>query len=61
MLPIVNKPTFRAVVPFNWKIKVIKRKLKNNSTAVDSKLIKRKDAIRHITVTSKNSPLANNF
>ena len=55
MLPNINMPSFRPIVPFNWKVKEAKRKLKIKSMTVDSMLMKRKDAIKHKAIASRDS------
>ena len=56
MLPNANMPSFLFSVPFNSKIREMKRKLKIKSMTADSILRKRKDTIKHNAITSKKSP-----
>jgi hypothetical protein len=53
MLPKASMPIFLLSGPFNWKVRERKSKLKIKSMAVDSMLIKRKDAITHNPIVSK--------
>jgi hypothetical protein len=55
-LPNANMPNFLFRVPFNSKVRKMKRKLKNKSATADSVLMKRKDAITHSVITSKKNP-----
>ena len=59
MLPTVNMPTFIKRVPFNWKNREIKNKLKTMRVTVDCRLTKkRKEARRHRMIASTKSPMA---
>jgi hypothetical protein len=56
MLPKASMPIFLLSGPFNWKARERKSKLKIKSMAVDSTLIKRKDARMHKPIVSKKRP-----
>ncbi len=58
MLPSASTPSFLFRVPFNPKVRQVKKKLKNRSIIADSTLMKRKDAITHSAITVKKSPEA---
>ena len=57
-LPNARMPSFLFRVPFNSKVRQMKRALKNMRATVDSVLMKRKDVMTHSAIAVKKSPEA---